>query len=146
MPAKTIQIELPVLHPAQRSIIEYPARFKVLACGRRFGKTTVSADILANDMIDGYPVAYCAPSYKMVQEVWRLLKNILKPVTSYSNETEKRIDLITGGSLDMWSLESPNSIRGRKYYRVVVDEAAYVQGLKRIWERVLSPLLTDLRG
>lgn len=146
MTTKTIQVKLPVLHPAQREIIKHPARFKVLACGRRFGKTTIAADVLANDMLNGYPVAYSAPSYKMVQEVWRLMKRILKPVMSYSNETEKRIELITGGSLDMWSLETPDAIRGRKYYRIVVDEAAFVKHLLSIWEKALSPLLTDYQG
>lgn len=145
-PTPTLQIKLPRLFKEQREIIQHPARFKVLACGRRFSKTTIIVDQLINDMLSGYPVAYSAPSYKMVQDVWRILKRILTPVISYSNETERRIELITGGTLDMWSLESPDSIRGRKYYRVAIDEAAFIRNLKSIWERALTPLLTDLRG
>lgn len=142
----TLTVKLPRLFPEQKEIIHHPARFKVLACGRRFSKTTIIVDVLANDMLDGHPVAYSAPSYKMVQDVWRQIKKVLTPVTRYSNETDKRLELITGGTLDMWSLESPDAVRGRAYYRVAIDEAAYVKGLMGIWEKALTPLLTDLRG
>lgn len=97
-------------------------------------------------MLAGEPVAYAAPIYAQVEVAWRALKETLSPLITYSNETKKRMTIQGGGSLEMWSLESPDSIRSNHYARIVIDEAAFVRGLMRIWEKVLSPLLTDLRG
>lgn len=46
----------------------------------------------------------------------------------------------------MWSLDSPDNIRGRKYKRIIVDEAAVVPNLKYAWTEVIRPMLTDLKG
>ena len=35
--------QLPALHALQAQIVAHDARFKVLACGRRFGKTTLAS-------------------------------------------------------------------------------------------------------
>jgi uncharacterized Zn-finger protein len=140
------ELSRPTLHPAQQHIIDHPARFKVVDCGRRFGKTILATDWLTEGMVNGQPVAYAAPIYAQVEVAWRVLKDILAPVITYSNETKKRMVISGGGALDMWSLESADSIRGTHYARIVVDEAAYVKGLLKIWEKTLSPLLTDLRG
>lgn len=53
---------------------------------------------------------------------------------------------MTGGIVDMWSLDNPDSVRGRKYKRAVVDEAAMVKGLKEAWNAVIRPTLTDFKG
>jgi hypothetical protein len=45
----------------------------------------------------------------------------------------------------MWSLER-ESVRGRKYARVVIDEAAMVRDLADAWQAVIRPTLTDHRG
>jgi hypothetical protein len=46
----------------------------------------------------------------------------------------------------MWTLEDEDAGRGRKYARVVVDEAALASGLERQWTENIRPTLTDLRG
>lgn len=139
-------LERPQLHPAQVAIKQDSARFKVVDCGRRFGKTILGTDWLSDGMVLSEPTAYAAPIYAQVEIAWRTIKQILKPIISYSNETKKRLELTTGGILDMWSLESPESIRGAAYKRIVIDEAAFIKGLLKIWEKTLSPLLTDLQG
>lgn len=127
-------------------------RFNVLCCGRRWGKTTLSEDLLlspdneANGALYGYPVAYMAPTYKMLMEVWREVNYTIFPVIKQKSETEKRIELHGGGVIDFWSLEDPNSIRGRKYKRIVVDEAAAARNIEEAWLKVLRPTLTDLQG
>lgn len=134
------------LHPAQQAIVDHPARFKVVDCGRRFGKTVLAEYWLIDGMLNREPVAYAAPIYAQVEVAWRAIKETLLPVITYSNETKKRMVIQGGGSLDMWSLESADSIRSNHYARIVIDEAAFVRGLMRIWEKTFSPLLTDLRG
>jgi phage terminase large subunit-like protein len=121
-------------------------RFNVLACGRRFGKTVYGEHRLVPPMLAGHPVAWFAPRFKYLNEVWRDFRRTLLPVTSHKNEQERRIELITGGSIDFWSLEDPDSGRGRKYKRVVIDEAAKAKNLEAAWQEAIRPTLTDLEG
>ena len=127
-------------------------RFNTVKCGRRFGKTTLSEELLLspddprNGAINGFPVAYCAPTYKMVMNVWREIKEITQGIIYDANEQEKRIELIGGGTINMWSLDAPNALRGNKYKRIVIDEAEIIPNLKDTWERVLRATLTDLKG
>lgn len=72
--------------------------------------------------------------------------DILYDITESKSETEKRIEIYGGGVIDFWSLEDPNSIRGRKYKRVVLDEAALARNLQDAWSHVIRPTLTDLKG
>lgn len=97
-------------------------------------------------MLSGHAVAYLAPTYKMLTGVWRNLKAILAPIITNKNETYKTIETLTGGTLDCWSLERADSIRGRAYHYVVIDEAAFVPDLQDSWSKVIRPLLTDHRG
>ena len=48
-----------------------------------------------------------------------------------SDKTERRIELITGGVIEFWSLVDPDAGRSRKYKRVVIDEAAKVREPRR---------------
>lgn len=142
------KLELITPHTHQQEIIDHPARFKVLACGRRFGKTDLSIYLLARGACEGKTMAYFAPTYKNASEVWRGLKRNLRPIISYKNETERRIETHSGGVIELWSLDTSNSadnVRGRKYHGIVVDEAAMV-ALPDVWHAVLRPLLTDYRG
>lgn len=106
----------------------------------------LSADDPQNGALNGYTVAYFAPSYKMLMDVWREVIQITYNITETKSETEKRIELYGGGVIEFWSLEDPNSIRGRSYKRVVLDEAAIARNLKEAWLRVIRPTLTDLKG
>ena len=47
-----------------------------------------------------------------------------------------QIELITGGKVDFWSLEEPDSGRGRKYKVAVVDEAEKAKKLRSEERRV----------
>lgn len=82
----------------------------------------------------------------MLAEVWRDLKELLHPVVAKASEQEHRLELITGGTIDCWSLDSADTARGRKYARVIVDEAAMVPALLEAWQNVIRPTLTDLIG
>lgn len=139
-------IRLPDLHPAQAQIKNEAQRFNVVDCGRRFGKTTMGQDLLVPPALEGYPVGWFSPTYKMLLEVWRAASSTLKPVAQRVNAQERRIETITGGVVEMWSLDNPDAARGRKYARVVVDEAAMVKNLLDAWNMVLRPTLVDLQG
>lgn len=103
-------------------------------------------DCLADTALGGEPVAWFSPTYKMLADVWRDLGEVLRPYATRVNATERRIELVTGGVIDMWSLDSADAGRGRMYARVVVDEAAMVPALLETWQAAIRPTLTDLRG
>jgi hypothetical protein len=148
---ESIQIRLNELHPGQMKVLSEADRFNVLCCGRRWGKTTLSEELLLSPdddggAIAGFPVAYFAPTYKMLMEVWRAMVETCHPIISKKSDAEKRIELYGGGIIDFWSLDNPDSPRGRKYKRVVIDEAAMILHLANAWNRAIRPTLTDLKG
>ena len=121
-------------------------RFNAVACGRRWGKTKLGINRLIGPALEGGPVGWFSPTYKMLAEVWRETRELLLPVTQRVSTQEHRLELITGGVVDMWSLDSADSTRGRKYRRVVVDEAAMVPNLTDAWNAAIRPTLTDYIG
>jgi hypothetical protein len=121
-------------------------RFNVLCCGRRWGKTTIAVDRVVRPALSGKPVAWFAPTYKLLSEVWRTIHQTLAPITTRKNEQERWVEIIGGGKVDCWSLDDPDAGRGRAYARVVVDEAALVPNFERAWEQSVRPMLTDFAG
>jgi hypothetical protein len=139
-------LDLPELHPAQNEIASQRARFNVLACGRRWGKSIFGLSALLEAAVDGYPVAWFSPTYRMLADTWRQTKEATANATTVARADEHRIELIGGGTIDMWSLDSADTSRGRRYARVVLDEAAMVAGLEDAWQNVIRPTLTDFKG
>lgn len=149
--AKDISIELSELHQAQKTMLAESRRFNVACLGRRSGKTFLGCDIVLDGprgkgALHGYPVAWYAPTHQLMLEVWRKLVAVTKPITSHKSEQNKRIELITGGVIEMWSLDDPDAGRGRKYAVAVVDEAAMVRRLDEAIEQNIKPLLMDYQG
>ncbi|HXS24431.1 MAG TPA: hypothetical protein VN719_09390, partial [Gemmatimonadales bacterium] len=121
-------------------------RFNCVPCGRRFGKTTMGLHRLTPPMLEGFPVGWFAPRFKYLTEVWRDFRRVLKPITRHKDESQRRIELVTGGSIEFWSLEDGDAGRSRKYKRIVIDEAAKVKNLEQAWTQAIRPTLTDFRG
>lgn len=142
----TIDLTLPKPHAAQQQVIAEARRFNVMCCGRRFGKTTLGANRVLEPALDGKPVGWFAPTYKMLIPVYREIAALLAPITTRRSDQERRIELVTGGVVEFWSLDDPDGCRGRAYARVVIDEAARVLHLERAWNEVIRPTLTDHLG
>jgi phage FluMu gp28-like protein len=127
-------------------MLEQRKRFNVAACGRQMGKTTLGIRLVALGVQDGWPCAWMAPTYKYLEDVWRQLRQVLEPITSDKSEQQHRIAARSGGSVECWSLDDPDAARGRKYRRIVVDEAALVRDLETVWQASLRPTLSVLQG
>src|SRR5260370_23688781 len=85
-------------------------------------------------------------SNKLMGDTWGMVRSTLAPITRDKSEQEKRLELIGGGVIELWSLDSADSGRGRKYDEVVVDEAAMIPALEEAWQQAIRPTLTDLQG
>lgn len=144
--AKTPPIARLQLHSGQAQVVAEARRFNVLACGRRWGKTELGQDLTVEPLQAGYPVGWFSPNYKDLFEAWDHLINLFREVIRRANKTERRIELTTGGVLECWTLEDPDAGRGRKYQRVIIDEAAKARLLKTNWEQAIRPTLTDFHG
>lgn len=141
-----ITVALKRLHPAQEEIIRTAKRFNILKCGRRFGKTVLAEEIAVQCALDGFPAGYWTPTYKDLYEVWNTLKTTLYDVIKRKDEQVKQIELITGGKIDFWSLDDPDSGRGRKYKVAIIDEAEKSSKLEQAWQGAIRPTLTDYGG
>lgn len=141
-----MEVRLIRRHPGQLVVHEHPARFKTVMCGRRWGKTAYGIRAVCDAALAGQPVGWFAPSYKYVLEVWRELLERLRPVVVRSHDQDKRIELATGGVIEVWTMDGENPGLGRKYALAVIDEAGIVPDLLTIWQQALRPTLVDLRG
>jgi len=139
-------VHLPRPHPAQLRVRSSARRYNVCDFGRRWGKNTLGEDRLIAPAINGQPVGWFAPTYKYLGEAWRHVSHILQPITTRGNEQEHRIELVTKGVIEMWTLQDPDAGRGRKYARCIFDECAMVPDLLDIWNLSLRATLVDLVG
>ena len=144
--SNAIKIQIPRPHPAQREVMAAAKRFNVLSCGRRFGKTRYGLIRSLKPILAGKPVAYFAPTYKMMSEFWREAVEMYKPVLQAVNKSEHHLTVLGGGTFSMWSLDSADTVRGRKYALALIDEAAMVPNLEDAWNAVIRPTLTDYEG
>lgn len=96
--------------------------------------------------MNGFPVAWFAPTNKNLAESWELAKRTFLSAQSRRQEDKHIIELVGGGKVEMWSLEDPDSSRGRKYKLAVIDEAAHVRHLEYAWTQVIRQRLTDYEG
>lgn len=148
-----VELVLPIRHTAQAKVCAEAERFNVLACGRRWGKTVLCLDLAVDDplygLLDGQPVGWFAGSSKIFDEVWRLALHTLHPIIRRTDSRQHRIETITGGVLDFWSLEGGDrggAGRGRKYRRAVFDEVALVPNFEQLFSEAMLPTLLDLNG
>lgn len=103
-------------------------------------------DRLLHAAVHGFPVAWFAPTYKLASPVFRELQIRVQGVLKHSDKQERHLELVTGGNIDVWSLDSVDAGRGRAYKRVVIDEAAMVPSLSEAWQQSIRPQLTDYQG
>jgi len=142
-----VQIKLKRLHEGQIDVLQNAKRFNVLKIGRRWGKTTLAVnELLIQPSLEGFPVAYFAPTHKDMADVWSELKDILRPIIKVKNEQLHQMKLLTGGVIDFWSMDNPDAGRGRKYKRAVVDEAEKAAKFKEAWQGTILPTLMDYGG
>jgi hypothetical protein len=114
-----------------------------LRCGRRFGKTEFAKAWVAQGLVEGLECAWLAPQHMMWSEVFSDLMRMLGPIVMVSSRSDGVIRFSTGGRLDFYSLENPIVGRGKRYQRMVIDEAAFAKNgdnrsddsMMAIWEK-----------
>lgn len=142
----TKSIALPTLHPNQIKVVQSTAKYKVIAAGRRFGKSFMcAAEASFHAMVYRYPVWWVAPTYKNTIDAWKSLVKIARdiPKTEIFKD-EMLIEFPGGGSVQVISAANPNNVRGGGLGFVIYDECAYGQEI--MWTEVLAPALLERQG
>lgn len=142
-----IEVLLPQRHVGQRQVADEAKRFNVLACGRRWGKTTFGVDLACEDLLDGKSVGWFAPYSDYYYNPWEECKRLLYPLIKHKSETLKRLDLVTGGHVKFWSIaDKADAGRGEKYHKVICDESAMTARLAYWWHNAGRATLADYQG
>lgn len=132
-------------HTGQEAILRSEARFKVVVCGRRFGKTETGKLALMERFLRGGRCWWLVPTYQMAGQVWRDLKALCVGLPGLRvNEAERRIDLQGGRMLAIRSTFYADHLRGAGLDLVVLDEAAYMDAA--VWPEVVRPMLVERAG
>ncbi len=135
------------LKPPQWTVFGCDSRFRILVAGRRFGKTYLAmVELCRSAWAQGKLVWYVAPTYKQAKRVaWKPLKQMTRPYwASRPNETDLRIELVTGGAICLRGADNYDSLRGDGLDFLILDEYASIA--QEAWTEVLRPALADKQG
>lgn len=133
------------LTQSQATIAKDRHRFKVLNCGRRFGKTTLGIEEIKGKIVAGKKhIAYIAPTYQQARDiVWEQLKKEF--VGAYFNEQRLEIR-IQDSILILRGWEAIETLRGQAFDFIVIDEVAMMRNFWVNWQEIIRPCLTDTIG
>lgn len=142
-------------HEKQLEVHMSEARFRVLACGVRWGKSlcaameAIAAALEPRERTFGWVVA---PTYDLAEKVFREIRHVVLNELQHRvltmKESERRLEIrnLGGGvsELRAKSADNPQSLLGEGLDFVIVDEAARLK--PDIWQGHLSQRLLDKLG
>ena len=135
------------LLPWQQEVFNSDARFKVVAAGRRCGKSRMAAWMLIINALNNEPgeVFYVAPTQGQARDImWSLLLELCHPISKSSHVNNMQITLINGAKISLKGSDRPDTMRGVSLKFLVMDEWADMK--PSVWEEVLRPALADRKG
>lgn len=132
----------------QQEVFKDSTRFKVVAAGRRCGKSRLSAVTLLIEALncpEGSSVMYVAPTLGQARSIiWDLLHDLGRPVIKSSHVNNLEITLINGRKILVRGADNPDSLRGVSLTYLVLDECAFIK--QDVWEKILRAALSDKKG
>ena len=136
------------LLPWQQEVYTDPTRFKVIAAGRRCGKSRLAATMLIIEGLrcpQGSAVLYVSPTMGQSRQiVWDLLLELGREVIQTSNVNNLDITLINGARIYVRGADRPDTLRGVSLTFAVLDEVADIK--PQAWEQVIRASLSDKKG
>lgn len=134
------------IHAGQQYVIDSRKRFNHIRCHRRFGKSVLAYNLLAETAGRGMPAAFIMPTATEYSKRWLECVQGLAPIIAEVKVSEGVILLKSGGRIEFFGLHRYDGIRGNHYGRVIIDEAAHSPYLEDAWLYAISPTLADLAG
>jgi PBSX family phage terminase large subunit len=139
----------PLLHEAQAKIAIDPHRFRVVCCGRRFGKTFMAIDQMKArcGQMPNSRVAYIAPTYQQARDIcWNQLKKECEQGAKTINESRLEVTFVNDSFIVLRGWENIETLRGQKFDLIVIDEVASMRNFWENWQEIIRPTLTDTKG
>lgn len=136
------------LLPWQQEVFADPHRFKVVAAGRRCGKSRLAATTLLIEGLRcpaGSAVLYVAPTNGQARQIiWNVLMELGREVIANSHINNQDITLINGAAIYVRGADRPDTLRGVSLTYAVLDEVADIK--PETWEQVIRASLSDKKG
>ena len=131
----------------QQQVWEDPTRFKIVAAGRRTGKSRLAAWMLIVNALqaDRGHVFYVAPTQGQARDnMWQTLLELAHPVVSNAHINNLQIKLVNGATISLKGADRPETMRGVSLKFLVMDE--YADMKPEVFEQILRPALADQKG
>ena len=136
------------LLPWQQEVFADKTRFKVVAAGRRCGKSRLAATTLLIEGLRcpaGSAVLYVAPTNGQARQIiWNVLLDLGREVIAGSHVNNQDITLINGATIYVRGADRPDTLRGVSLTYAVLDEVADIK--PEAWEQVIRASLSDKKG
>jgi len=136
------------LLPWQQQVYTDDTRFKVIAAGRRCGKSRLAATTLIIEGLrcpQGSAVLYVSPTMGQSRQIiWDLLLDLGREVIQSSHVNNLDITLINGARIYVRGADRPDTLRGVSLTYAVLDEVADIK--PEAWEQVIRASLSDKKG
>lgn len=141
-----MDLEIKLL-PWQQEVWNDPTRFKVIAAGRRTGKSRLAAWYLIVEALQSEKghVWYVAPTQQQARDImWQQLLELAHPVITGSHVNNMQVKLVNGSTISLKGADRPETMRGVALKFLVLDEYADIK--PQVFEQILRPALADLKG
>ena len=135
------------LLPWQQEVWADDTRFKIVAAGRRTGKSRLAAWLLIVNALQAERghVFYVAPTQGQARDImWQTLLELGNPVISGSHINNLQIKLVNGATISLKGADRPETMRGVSLKFLVLDE--YADMKPGVFEQILRPALADQKG
>ena len=117
----------------------------MIACGRRWGKSTLAGTMALTAADVGGQVAWVAPTYANSRPMWRFLESLTAQTDMVqAHKTDRSLNFLHGGRISVFTADNDIALRGEAFDYVFIDEAARVS--EATYQDVLLPTLADRDG
>ena len=131
----------------QKQVWADDTRFKIVAAGRRTGKSRLAAWMLIVNALqaDKGHVFYVAPTQGQARDImWQTLLELAHPIVTSSHINNLQIKLVNGATISLKGADRPETMRGVSLKFLVMDE--YADMKPEVFEQILRPALADQKG
>ena len=131
----------------QQEVFSDNTRFKVVAAGRRCGKSRLAAWTMIIRALEHAKctVFYVAPTQGQARDImWSIMEDLAHPVITNKHVNNMEFKLVNGSRILLKGADRPDTMRGVSLEYLVMDE--YADMKSQVWEEVLRPALADRQG
>lgn len=142
------------LHQTQKVVAVDDTTYRVVVCGRQWGKTTLAVEEISacGYAKGGREIGYLASTFDQARNIaWVMLKEKTRPIwAKLPNESRLELDVKTQDNgvsrISLGGYENIETYRGRQFDFLVPDEVALMRNFEYNWNAILEPTLAFRKG